>query len=139
MKKVTLLVISKPEPNSCTIIELINGAKFKGESGEATLVCGSCEKVLAEKIKDGQLLNLVLRCECGAYNRIPMAWERFHLRDIKESWNIWPLSIGLILLVISQFLQKYGNITFWVGLILAILSALLLFVPKKITRHFSEE
>lgn len=139
MKKITLRVISKPKPHTCTIIRLSNGAKFKGEVGETTLVCGSCKKVLAEKIEDGQLRNLVLGCECGAYNRIPMAWERFHLRDIKETWNFGVLVIGLLLLIISQFVQKYSGITFVIGLLLAILSALILLFPKKITRYFSED
>ncbi len=111
----------------------------KGESGEVTLICGNCEKILAEKIEDKQLLNLVLRCECGAYNRVPLAWERFHLRDIKERWNVPALFLGLVLLVIGQFIQEYGEVTFLVGLLLALLSALTLLAPKKIIKYFSED
>jgi len=139
MKKITLKVIPEPEPNSCAIIVLSNGAKFKGENGEVTLVCGGCERVLAEKINDKQLRNLVLRCECGVHNRIPMAWERFHLRDIKEHWNYGVLFVGFLFLVISQFIQRYGDTTFWIGLFLTLLSALTLLMPKKRVRYFSED
>ena len=139
MKKITLRVISKPDPNSCAILDLNNGAKFNGKKGEVTLACGGCGKILAEKIEDKQLRNLILRCECGAYNRIPMMWERFHLRDIKESWNIKSIILGLLFLVISQFIPGYSSITFWIGILFSLLGTLFLLTPKKIIRYFSEE
>lgn len=142
MKKIILRVISKPEPSSCAIIEFTNDGKINGRTGEVALVCGKCGKSLAENIEDGQLRNLVLRCKCGAYNSIPLTWNRFRLFDIKENYNIWALLVGFILLIISQFIEKrYSVVTFWAGLaglLVSILSTLFLLRAKKTTRYFSE-
>ena len=66
-----LKVIPRPANNTRSIIVLDKGKKIKGENGSIDLVCGDCEEVLAEKINEGQIFNVVLKCSCGAYNEMP--------------------------------------------------------------------
>jgi len=138
MKIIKLKIISEPQPNSCAILKFTNGAKIKGVSGDITLTCGNCGNSLAEKLEEGQVRNLVLLCQCGKYNRIPLLWERFRLFDIKENWNVWALSIGLLFLIVSQVVQEYNDLTFWAGIIIAILGTVSLLFAKKTVRYFSE-
>ena len=66
-----LCIIPKPAEGSRTVIESKVNPAFKGE-GDSDYVCGNCETILAEKIRRGQIKNIVVRCpKCGQYNEFP--------------------------------------------------------------------
>jgi len=69
--KIKLAIISKPPEGTRTVIESNASPAFKGE-GDSDYICGNCGAILAEKIRRGQIKNIVVRCpKCGQYNEFP--------------------------------------------------------------------
>jgi len=71
MPEIKLTIIPKPHEDSRTVIESKVSPVFKGE-GEVNYICGNCEAILAEKVHQGQIRNIVVRCpKCEQYNEFP--------------------------------------------------------------------
>ena len=68
MEEVILEVVEK---SSTTTFDMSVGNKIKGEGGNLNFLCGKCRNVLVEGIHSGQLKNIVLRCKCGDFNKVP--------------------------------------------------------------------
>jgi len=69
--EIKLSIIPKPREGSRTVIESKLSPAFKGE-GEVNYICGSCGAILAEKVRQGQIRNIVIYCpRCGQYNEFP--------------------------------------------------------------------
>ncbi len=66
--EIKLSIISKPREGSRTVVESKVSPVFKGE-GDVNYICGSCGAILVEKIRRGQIGNIVVHCpKCGQYN-----------------------------------------------------------------------
>ncbi len=66
--RIKLKIIPKPSEGTRTVIESKVSPAFKGEGG-SDYICGNCGTVLAEKIRRGQIKNIVVYCpKCGQYN-----------------------------------------------------------------------
>jgi phage FluMu protein Com len=66
MKEVKLVVILEPASASRAVIT--GNAPFFTGGGNTNLLCSSCNTILAEKVVDGQVKNLVFKCpKCGSY------------------------------------------------------------------------
>jgi len=69
--RIKLNVIPKPSEGTRTVIESKVSPAFKGE-GDSDYICGNCGAVLAEKIRRGQIKNIVIHCpKCGQYSEFP--------------------------------------------------------------------
>ena len=69
--KIKLSTVPKPREGSCTVIESKVSPAFRGE-GDADYICGDCGALIAEKVRRGQIRNIVVRCpKCGQYNEFP--------------------------------------------------------------------
>lgn len=69
-----LKIIPKPQEGTRTVLVTKAGAglTFFGDEGDLNLVCGNCGAILCEKMKEGQIRNIVLQCPiCRLYNDIP--------------------------------------------------------------------
>ncbi|MBI4709182.1 MAG: hypothetical protein HY764_03205 [Candidatus Portnoybacteria bacterium] len=71
MQQIKLKVIPVPKEGSRAVMVLENNNKIKGEGGAINLICGNCNSALVENINLGQISNIVIKCQCGAYNDIP--------------------------------------------------------------------
>ena len=71
MEIIKLSIIPEPPEGSRTVIESKVSPAFKGE-GEVDYMCGSCGALIAEKVRLGQIRNIVVHCpKCGQYNEFP--------------------------------------------------------------------
>jgi len=69
--EIKLGIIPKPSEGSRTVIESKVSPTFKG-GGDVDYLCGSCGALIAEKVRRGQIRNIVVRCpKCGQYNEFP--------------------------------------------------------------------
>ncbi len=69
--EIKLNVIPKPREGSRTVIESKVSPAFKGEA-DVDYLCGECGAILAEKVRRGQITNIVIHCpKCGQYNEFP--------------------------------------------------------------------
>ena len=69
--RIKLATIPKPPEGTRTVIESKVSPAFKGE-GDSDYICGNCGAILAEKIRQGQIKNIVMYCpKCGQYNEFP--------------------------------------------------------------------
>jgi|SRR3989344_6168193 len=120
LKKITLHVIPEPQQNTRAILKFENEAKIDGpRSGNTNLYCGNCSKLLAEKLEEKMILNIVIRCACGSFNEIPSNWGRFILTDIQEKSNLALVVAGLILLLVGEIVSKtIGIILIIVGFVI---------------------
>ncbi len=66
-----------PEPAPGTRAVLAKGGDWTGGQALVTvtgnprpvrMLCGACGALLAEGVSPGQVRDMVLRCDCGAYN-----------------------------------------------------------------------
>lgn len=67
-----LSVVKKPKAgDGQSVIEVGEGTiVVRGTEGPLTFACGGCRTPLAVNLNQGQLINLVLKCNaCGCYNR----------------------------------------------------------------------
>jgi hypothetical protein len=64
------MVISEPEADTRTVLKYTGpGTAIFSGYGNVTMLCGHCERPLAERVKMGTLRNLVLVCKnCGSFN-----------------------------------------------------------------------
>lgn len=73
-RKVKLNITPNPLPNTRAVLEPAKNFKgpfFSGE-GDIDYICGNCDHILAEGLKEGQIRNIVVRCpNCGMYNEFP--------------------------------------------------------------------
>ncbi len=70
MPNIKLRVIPKPAEGTRSVINLTGPGTvaFSGH-GDVVLECGNCGEPLAENVQEGQLSNLVIRCNnCAEYN-----------------------------------------------------------------------
>ena len=66
--EIKLSIIPKPREGSRTVIESKVSPVFKGE-GDVDYLCGNCGTIVAEKVRRGQIRNMVVYCpKCGQYN-----------------------------------------------------------------------
>lgn len=66
--EIKLTIISSPREGSRTVIKSKVSPVFKGE-GDMNYICGNCGAILAEKVRQGQIRNIVVHCpKCGRYN-----------------------------------------------------------------------
>ena len=69
--KIKLNIVAKPPEGSRTVIECKVSPAFRGE-GDTDYICGDCGTLIAEKMRRGQIKNIVVRCpKCGQYNEFP--------------------------------------------------------------------
>ena len=69
--RMKLNIVPEPPEKTRTVIESKVTPAFKGE-GDIDYICGNCGVVLAEKIRQGQIRNIVIHCpKCGQYNEFP--------------------------------------------------------------------
>ncbi len=69
--KVELSTVAKPREGSRTVIESKVSPAFRGE-GDTDYICGGCGTLIAEKVRSGQIRNIVVCCpKCGQYNEFP--------------------------------------------------------------------
>ena len=69
--KIKLSAVPKPREGSRTLIESRVSPAFRGE-GDTDYICGGCGTLIAEKVRHGQIRNIVVRCpKCGQYNEFP--------------------------------------------------------------------
>ena len=63
-----LNIVPKPPEGTRTVIESKVSPVFKGE-GDLDYRCGNCGTILAEKMRQGQIKNIIVHCpKCGQYN-----------------------------------------------------------------------
>lgn len=69
---ISLKVVPMPLEGTAVVLDCSanTGAALRGQ-GEWNYTCGSCHKILLESITERQVLNVVLKCSCGAYNLSP--------------------------------------------------------------------
>ena len=71
MMKIKLEIVPGPSEGSPPVGES-KAAPLVTGNGEFDYICGQCEAVLAAKMRQGQIKNLVLQCPtCGKYNKFP--------------------------------------------------------------------
>jgi len=71
MMKIKLKIIPEPSEGTRTVMKPKVVPAFKGD-GDTDYVCGQCGVVLADKMRQGQVQNIVVRCpKCGKYNEFP--------------------------------------------------------------------
>ena len=71
MPEIKLAIIPEPREGSRTVIDSKVSPVFKGE-GDVNYMCGACGAILAEKVRRGQVRNIVVRCpKCGQYSEFP--------------------------------------------------------------------
>jgi phage FluMu protein Com len=83
-----LIVISKPKPDSVTLLlpkkgERLPLIKF---DGDLNLLCGNCNEILVEGLieDNNQILNVVIRCPvCRQYNQINI--QSFDSKNFKKN------------------------------------------------------
>jgi hypothetical protein len=71
-------IISEPAPKTRTVfignMQFMRDASLpfvRGKNGDRDIVCGNCSRILLEKILDGQVTNIVIKCPaCNSYNEI---------------------------------------------------------------------
>jgi len=69
--KIKLKIIPKPPEGTRTVIESNVSPAFKSE-GNVDYICGNCGALIAEKVRRGQIRNIVVLCpKCGHYNEFP--------------------------------------------------------------------
>ena len=69
--EIKLSIIPKPREGSRTVIESKVIPAFRGE-GDVDYLCGKCGATLAEKVRRGQIKNIVVHCpKCRQYNEFP--------------------------------------------------------------------
>lgn len=71
-RKMRVMPAIEVPPDSATVMVPAPGVHpaFKSE-GDVDLLCGGCEIVLAESMRDDQLQSMFIRCpECGAMNDV---------------------------------------------------------------------
>lgn len=69
--KIILEIVPGPSEGTPPVRESEVSPFIKGK-GEIDYICGHCSAVLAEKMRRGQIKNLVLQCpKCGKYNKFP--------------------------------------------------------------------
>lgn len=69
--EIKLKVVPKPGERTRTVIESKVSPAFRDE-GDFDYVCGNCGAVIAEKVRPGQIRNIVVHCpKCGQYNEFP--------------------------------------------------------------------
>lgn len=62
-------IITEPEKGTATILQGVQ-VIIKGD-GDTNYICGCCKKIICEKVKRGQIANLVFKCaNCGSFNRV---------------------------------------------------------------------
>jgi predicted nucleic acid-binding Zn-ribbon protein len=80
-KNIKLKVVPKPAPKTRAVLDLNSEGitDFSGaDAGEKDInvvrvnyVCGHCNSIIAENIKDGALKDVVVKCNsCGSYNEV---------------------------------------------------------------------
>ncbi len=71
MAEIKLTTIEEPPEGTRTVIESKVTPTFKGE-GDLDYICGGCGAIIAEKVRRGQIRNIVVLCpKCGKYNEFP--------------------------------------------------------------------
>jgi len=71
MMKIKLEIILKPSEGTRTVMEPKVVPAYNGD-GDTDYICGKCGALLADKIRKGQVQNIVVRCpKCGQYNEFP--------------------------------------------------------------------
>ena len=66
--EIKLNIIPRPREGSRAVIESKVSPAFKGE-GNVDYVCGNCGALIAEKVRRGQIRNIVVQCaKCEQYN-----------------------------------------------------------------------
>lgn len=69
--KIKLGITPKPPQGTRTVIESKVSPAFKGQ-GDTDYICGNCGAILAGKVRQGQIRNIVIHCpNCGQYNEFP--------------------------------------------------------------------
>ena len=68
--RVRMEIVPGPCPEALPIGETTTGPLFVGD-GHLNYVCANCFAVLCQGIAPGDLEGIVLRCSCGAINRVP--------------------------------------------------------------------
>ena len=69
--EIKLTIISKPREGSRAVVESEVIPTLKGE-GDLDYTCGNCGTLIAEKVRRGQIRNIVVRCpKCKNYNEFP--------------------------------------------------------------------
>jgi hypothetical protein len=62
------IVTPAPDPKKTSIIHKpVGKPAFKGQES-VDLVCGSCGTIIGEDISLNNIRNVVVKCDCGAYN-----------------------------------------------------------------------
>ena len=66
-----LKIVPEPELGTRTVFVGKILPFLKG-SGDLNLLCGNCKAILAKRINEGQVRNIVIQCPiCKFYNEIP--------------------------------------------------------------------
>jgi DNA-directed RNA polymerase subunit RPC12/RpoP len=68
-----------PQPDESSDKSVLHGTEglrgkplITGGDGQTSYICGQCNSVLAEKINELQINNVVLQCTtCNSYNELP--------------------------------------------------------------------
>lgn len=145
VKKIKLLVIPKPEEGTRAVIVFKKPeGKIKGKGiGDTSLLCGQCDVAIAQNIADEMIKNIVICCgSCGAYNEIPMDWNRFRFVEIKEQLQ-WPLFFfGIVLIIAPEVMPKailgYENISRWIGIGLLIIGSIVSNYLTRLVHYFKD-
>lgn len=139
-KIIFLTLIPAPDEGTRAVLAFENeNVRIRGQAiGSTTLICGNCKAVLAENISDEMIRNIIIRCgKCQSHNEVPMAWNRYRLRDIEEKFSIPMLVTGLLLVFASLLID--GETLRMAGIIISVLSAVALLFTKTITKIYSED
>jgi DNA-directed RNA polymerase subunit RPC12/RpoP len=71
MMKIKLEIVKKSSEEAPPVRES-KAAPFIRGNGDVDYICGNCEAVLAEKMRIGQIKDLVYQCPtCGKLNKFP--------------------------------------------------------------------
>jgi hypothetical protein len=66
---VTMMVVADAGPGEATVLNTVDSGPCLRGSGTSISWCGNCGAILLDGVDPQRVVDVIFRCECGAYNR----------------------------------------------------------------------